>query len=164
MFHHKWLYIVPGVTQQDLSAYPLQMQEFASTNPKLPVPPTPSAPLWQPHKIGSLIISPSSLGKPLSRDSVHVTVRSHNVGSVWALGRQDRPPHTKPTSLGSSHTSNPLPSLQQFGYFHRRIQFCYFKFYWSVFDLQGCNNFYCTTKWFSYTCTHICSLSDSFPT
>ena len=28
--------------QQDLIAYPLQMQEFTSTNPKIPVYPTPS--------------------------------------------------------------------------------------------------------------------------
>ena len=30
-------------TQQDLIAYPFQMQSFASPNPKLPAPPTPSA-------------------------------------------------------------------------------------------------------------------------
>ena len=40
----------------------------------------------------------------------------------------------------------------------------FFKFNWSIVDLQGCDNFCCTTKWFSYTCTHIRSLSDSFPT
>ena len=33
---------VPCAIQQDLIAYPLQMQQFASTNPKLPVHPTPS--------------------------------------------------------------------------------------------------------------------------
>ena len=41
MFHHKWLEIVPCATQQDLIAYPLQIQEFASINPKLLVHPTP---------------------------------------------------------------------------------------------------------------------------
>ena len=42
MFYHKWLDIVPCAIQQDLIAYPLQMQQFPSTNPKLPVHPTPS--------------------------------------------------------------------------------------------------------------------------
>ena len=37
MFHHKWLDIVPCALQQDLTAYPLQVQEFASANPQLPV-------------------------------------------------------------------------------------------------------------------------------
>ena len=41
MFHHKWLYIVPCDTQQDLIAYPLHMQLFASTKLKLPVHPLP---------------------------------------------------------------------------------------------------------------------------
>ena len=40
--HHKWLDIVPCAIQQDLIAYSLQMQEFASINPRLPVHPTPS--------------------------------------------------------------------------------------------------------------------------
>ena len=40
MFHHKWL--VPCAIQQDLIDPPLQMQEFASINPTLPVHPTPS--------------------------------------------------------------------------------------------------------------------------
>ena len=40
LFHHKWLDIVPCAIQQDLIAYPIQMQYFASTNPKLPVHPT----------------------------------------------------------------------------------------------------------------------------
>ena len=42
MFHHEWLHIVPCAIQQDLIPYPLQMPQFASTNPKLPVHPTPS--------------------------------------------------------------------------------------------------------------------------
>ena len=42
MFHHKWLDTAPCAIQQDLIAYPLQMQKFASTNPKVPVHPTPS--------------------------------------------------------------------------------------------------------------------------
>ena len=42
--------------------------------------------------------------------------------------------------------------------------FFYFsKFYWPTDDLHCCDNFCCTTKWFSYTYTHIHSLSDSFP-
>ena len=40
----------------------------------------------------------------------------------------------------------------------------FFKFYWCVVDLQGCDNFCCARKWFSYTCTHIHSRSDFFPT
>ena len=47
MFHHKWLDTVPWAIQQDLTAYPLQIQSFAS-NPKFPVPPTPSPSPWQP--------------------------------------------------------------------------------------------------------------------
>ena len=43
MFHHKWLGRVPCAMQQDLIAYPLQMQWFASTIPQLPVHPTLSA-------------------------------------------------------------------------------------------------------------------------
>ena len=39
MLHHKWLDIVPSAIQQDLIAYPLQMQEFASINPGFPVHP-----------------------------------------------------------------------------------------------------------------------------
>ena len=49
VFHHKGLDRVPCATQQDLTAYPLQMQEFASANPKLPVHPPPSPPPWYPH-------------------------------------------------------------------------------------------------------------------
>ena len=40
MFHYKWLDTVPCTAQQDLIAYPLQMQQFASNNPQLPVHPT----------------------------------------------------------------------------------------------------------------------------
>ena len=42
MFHHKWLDKVPCAIQQDLIAYPLQMQQLTSTNPTLPVHPTHS--------------------------------------------------------------------------------------------------------------------------
>ena len=44
MLYHKWLDIVPCAVEQDLIAYSLQMQKFASTNPKLPdhIPPSPS--------------------------------------------------------------------------------------------------------------------------
>ena len=44
MFHHKWLHIVSWATQQDLIAYPLQIQSFSSINPKFPIHPTPP---WQ---------------------------------------------------------------------------------------------------------------------
>ena len=37
MFYHKWLDVVACATQQDRIAYPLQMQEFAPINPRLPV-------------------------------------------------------------------------------------------------------------------------------
>ena len=36
------------------------------------------------------------------------------------------------------------------------------KFYWSWVDLQCCDNFCCTRKGFSYTCTRINSLLDLF--
>ena len=39
---------------------------------------------------------------------------------------------------------------------------CFFivlKFYWSIVDLQWCNNFCYTTKWRSHTYTHICLFS-----
>jgi len=45
MLHHKWPDIVPSAIQQDPIAYPFQKQQFASINPKFPVPPTPSASL-----------------------------------------------------------------------------------------------------------------------
>ena len=48
MFHHKWSdssltsdQTVPWAIQQNLIAYPLQMQYFASTNTRLSVHPTP---------------------------------------------------------------------------------------------------------------------------
>ena len=40
--------------------------------------------------------------------------------------------------------------------------FFFFKFYWSIVNLQGCDNFCCTKKWPFHT--HVHSLSDSFPT
>ena len=52
--HHKWLDIVPRATQQDRIAYPLQMQEFASINPRLPIHPTPS-----PTPLATQVCSPS---------------------------------------------------------------------------------------------------------
>ena len=49
MFHHPWLDRVPWAKQQDPIPYPLQMQEFASLNPRLQVCPTPSpSPLTTP--------------------------------------------------------------------------------------------------------------------
>ena len=44
MFRNKWLDVVPCATQQDLISYPLQMQQFASVNPKLPVHPPVCSP------------------------------------------------------------------------------------------------------------------------
>ena len=38
------------------------------------------------------------------------------------------------------------------------------KFYWGIFNLQGCGNFCCTANWPSHSYTHIHSLLDSFPT
>ena len=43
ILHHKWLDVVPSAIQQDLIAYPLQRQHFASINPRFPVHPTPSS-------------------------------------------------------------------------------------------------------------------------
>ena len=42
MVYLKRLDIVPCAAQQDLIAYPVQMESFASTKPKLPFDPTPS--------------------------------------------------------------------------------------------------------------------------
>ena len=42
MLRYKYLDIVLSATQQDLIASPFQKQQFASINPKLPIPPTPS--------------------------------------------------------------------------------------------------------------------------
>ena len=39
----------------------------------------------------------------------------------------------------------------------------FFEFYWSTVDLQSFDQFCRTTRWFSYACTHMHSLSDSFP-
>ena len=39
--------------------------------------------------------------------------------------------------------------------------FCCFDFF--LILLEGCDNFCYTTKWLSYTCIHVHSLSDSFP-
>ena len=36
MFHHKCLDTVPCAAEQDLMAYPLQMQQSAPINPRLP--------------------------------------------------------------------------------------------------------------------------------
>ena len=41
MFYQAWLDRVPCAKQQDLIAYPLQMQKFALLNPRLQVCPTP---------------------------------------------------------------------------------------------------------------------------
>ena len=47
----------------------------------------------------------------------------------------------------------------------RNINLFYFlKFYLSIVDLQRCDHFSRTTKWFCCTWPHIRSLSDSFPT
>ena len=41
--------------------------------------------------------------------------------------------------------------------------FFFFKFYWSVVDLQCCDNFCCPTRWFSYTCTTFILFKILFP-
>ena len=46
---------------------------------------------------------------------------------------------------------------------HTLIFSSIFKFYWSIVDLQWCENFCCMTKWFSYTFTHIHSFQILFP-
>ena len=56
MFHHPWLDRVPWAKQQDPIPYPLQMQEFASLNPRLQVCPTPSpSPLTTPSLFSKCI-------------------------------------------------------------------------------------------------------------
>ena len=42
LMHHKWLNIIPCPIQPDPIAHPLQMQQFAFTNPRIPIYPTPS--------------------------------------------------------------------------------------------------------------------------
>ena len=54
-------------------------------------------------------------------------------------------------------------TVHYFPWSHRFSSFIYFKSF-IVVDLQGCDNFWCTTKWFSHTYPHIHSHSDSFPT
>ena len=47
------------------------------------------------------------------------------------------------------------------------VFFHFLKFYWQIVDVQYCDDFCCTTKWFNYTYTHTCSfqiLSPSRPT
>ena len=61
ILHHNWLDLVPCVLQQDLIAYLLQMQQFVSINPRLPVRPTPSP---------SPLATPSLFSKSLSFFSV----------------------------------------------------------------------------------------------
>ena len=51
-----------------------------------------------------------------------------------------------------------MASYPFFFFFH------FLTFYWSIVDLQCCDNFCHTTKRFSYTCTRIHSFSESFST
>ena len=74
------------------------------------------------------------------------------------------------TCLSLFHVFQLLTALLHPGQFlqsnvlvHFFFSFFFLKFYWSTVYLQCCDNFYCTTEWFSYACTHIHSLSD-FPT
>ena len=41
-------------------------------------------------------------------------------------------------------------SIRDFKMELQGLFFHFLKFYWSIVDLQYCDNFYCTTKWFSY--------------
>ena len=43
------------------------------------------------------------------------------------------------------------------------FSFSFWKFYWSIVDRLGCDSICYTAKWLSYTCTHMHSLSNSFP-
>ena len=56
------------------------------------------------------------------------------------------------SGVSLKHTQNNLKSF----FFHFSV--------WSIVDLQCCDHFCSTTKWFSCTCTHIHSLPDSFHT
>ena len=52
--------------------------------------------------------------------------------------------------------SNPdLRFLSFWPHGNAKIPFFKKKFYWSIVNLQCCDNFSCTTEWFSYTYTHI---------
>ena len=44
VLRYKYLDIVLSATQQDLIVNPFQEQQFASVNPKLPIPPAPGSP------------------------------------------------------------------------------------------------------------------------
>ena len=57
-----------------------------------------------------------------------------------------------------------LPSFcTSFSTFSKNFFPSLFKFYWSLVNLQGYDNFCCTTKCFSHTYALIHSFSDSFP-
>ena len=62
---------------------------------------------------------------------------------------------------GQDNTGKLSYTLDSFSNF-LKFFFVFLKFYWRIVDLQGWDHF-CCTKWFSDTCTHIHSLSDSFP-
>ena len=81
MLHRKWLNIVPCAIQQGLIAYPLHTLSFASTNPKLPVHPTPS-----PSATTSLFSKSMSLF--LFGRLVHLTFL--NVGIMWYIDEIER--------------------------------------------------------------------------
>jgi len=75
-------------------------------------------------------------------------------------------PDPSPTERGQG--SNLCPHGCQSGLLtteprQNSLFFSLIKLYWHIVDLQYCDNFSCTIKWFRYTCTHIHSVSDSFP-
>ena len=92
---------------------------------------------------------------------------SADLGWTLSVTAQEMGPVWRPLGGGSRvgltalywHFVFDIPAVLFFLFFF----FHFLKFYWSVIDLQCCDNFCHTTKWFSYTYAHIHSSSDSFP-
>ena len=57
MFHHEHLGIVPCATWQELIAYPFQVQQYMSANPKLPGHPTLTPSFWATTRLFSKSMS-----------------------------------------------------------------------------------------------------------
>ena len=71
--------------QQDLIAYPLQMQQFASTNRKLPVSPTPSLSSWQ----GQSVLHVHEFGFFLKIGLFELYIRFQICDIIWYLSFSD---------------------------------------------------------------------------